>query len=109
MQMSRLTRDRTAEPLLRDQILRRERKRGNIIFPYSVDHVQDYWQPYPVDPHSCYMCDYTLTTCRIIGNLTRLIHTLATCVTIHRLSLELCRCSSDLFLSSRPRTGVATT
>ena len=25
------------------------------------------------------------------------------------LSLELCRCSSDLFLSSRPRTGLATT
>ena len=24
------------------------------------------------------------------------------------LSLELCRCSSDLFLSSRPRTGLAT-
>ena len=25
------------------------------------------------------------------------------------LSLELCRCSSDVFLSSRPRTGLATT
>ena len=25
------------------------------------------------------------------------------------LSLEPCRCSSDLFLSSRPRTGLATT
>ena len=24
-------------------------------------------------------------------------------------SLELCRCSSDIFLSSRPRTGLATT
>ena len=25
------------------------------------------------------------------------------------LSLELCRCSSDIFLSSRPRTGLAAT
>ena len=24
----------------------------------SRDHEQD-WQPYPVDPYSCYMCDYT--------------------------------------------------
>ena len=31
---------------------------GNIIFPCSADHVQD-WQPYPVDPYSCYVCDYT--------------------------------------------------
>ena len=28
---------------------------------------------------------------------------------ISMLSLELCRCSSDLFLSSRPRAGLATT
>ena len=56
--MSRLTRDGTAEPVSRDQILRRERGQGNINFPAQ------------------------LTTCRI-GNLTRLIHTLAMCVTIH--------------------------
>ena len=31
---------------------------GNINFPCSADHDQD-WQPYPVDPHSCYMCDHT--------------------------------------------------
>ena len=30
----------------------------NIHFPCSDDHVQD-WQPYPVDPYSCYMCDHT--------------------------------------------------
>ena len=47
--MSRLTRDGTAEPNSRDQILRRERGRGNINFPCSADHVQD-WQLYPVDP-----------------------------------------------------------
>ena len=58
MEMSRLTRDETAEPVSRDQILRRERGQGNIHFPCSADHVQD-WQPYPVDPYSCYMCDHT--------------------------------------------------
>ena len=48
MEMSRLTRDGTAEPVSRDQILRRERGQGNINFPCSADHVHD-WQPYPVD------------------------------------------------------------
>ena len=42
----------------RDQILRRERGQGNIYFPCSADHDQD-WQPYPVDPYTCYMCDHT--------------------------------------------------
>ena len=58
MEMSRLTRDGTAEPVSRDQILRRERGQGNIHFPCSADHEQD-WQPYPADPYSCYMCDHT--------------------------------------------------
>ena len=49
--MSGPRRDGTAEPVSRDQILRRERGQGNIIFPCSGDHVQD-WQPYPVDPYS---------------------------------------------------------
>ena len=57
--MSRLARDGTAEPVLRDQILRRERGQGNIHFPRSADHEQD-WQPYPVDPYCCYMCDHTI-------------------------------------------------
>ena len=51
--------DGTAEPVSRDQILRRERGQGNINFPCPADHEQD-WQPYPVDPYSCYMCDHTL-------------------------------------------------
>ena len=55
MEMNRLTRDRTAEPVSRDQILRREGK----CFPCcSADHVQG-WQPDPVDPYSCCMCDHT--------------------------------------------------
>ena len=57
MEMSGLTRDETAAPVSLDQILRRERGQGNINFPCSADHEQD-WQPYPVDPYSCYMCDY---------------------------------------------------
>ena len=59
--MSRLTRDGTAEPVSRDQILRRERGQGNINFPCSADYEQ-HWQPYPVDPYSCYMCDHNIYT-----------------------------------------------
>ena len=58
--MSRLTRDGTAETVSRDQILRHERGQGNTHFACSADHEQD-WQPYPVDPYSCYMCDHTYT------------------------------------------------
>ena len=46
-----MTRDGTAEPVSRDQILRRERGKRTIHIPCSADHEQD-WQPYPVDPHS---------------------------------------------------------
>ena len=53
--MSRLTRDGTAGPVSRDQILRREQGQRNIDFPCSADHGQD-WQPYPVDL-SLAICD----------------------------------------------------
>ena len=58
--MIRLTRDGTAEPVSRDQILRRERGQGNINFPRSADHVQD-WEPYLlVHTLTVYMmCDQT--------------------------------------------------
>ena len=57
--MSRLTRDRTAESVSRNQILRHARGRqGNIHFPCSADHEQD-WQPYPVDPYSAICDDHT--------------------------------------------------
>ena len=58
MEMSRLTRDGTAEPVSREKILRHARGQGNIHFPCSADHEQD-WQ------------------------LTRLIHTLLCVMTIH--------------------------
>ena len=59
--MSRLTRDGTTETVSRDQILRHERGQENIIFPCSADHEQD-WQPYPVDPYSCYRLCVTIHT-----------------------------------------------
>ena len=53
-EMSRLTRDGAVEPVSRAQLHRRERGQGNIYFPCSANHEQ-------------------------VGNLTRLIHTLAIC------------------------------
>ena len=53
--MSRLTRDGIVEPIARVQILRREWGQGNIRFPCSAEHEQD-WQPYPVDLCSA-ICD----------------------------------------------------
>ena len=59
MGRSRRTRDWNAETVSRDQILRGERGQGNIHFPCSADHEQN-WQPsYPVDQYSGHMmCDY---------------------------------------------------
>ena len=56
--MSRLTRDGTAEPVSRDQILRREDGQENIHFPCSADHEQD-WQPYSVDLYPAICDDHT--------------------------------------------------
>ena len=61
MEMSRLTRDGTAEPVSRDQILRHARGQGNVHFPCSADHEQD-WQPYPVDPYSAISYVMTIHT-----------------------------------------------
>ena len=52
MEMSRLTRDGTVEPVSRDQILGHERGQGNIHFSCAADHVQD------CQPAIC-MCDHT--------------------------------------------------
>ena len=54
-----MARDRTTEPVSRDQNLRRERGQENIHFPCSADHEQD-WQPYPVDPYSAVSDGHTL-------------------------------------------------
>ena len=31
---------------------------GTVYFSCSADHEKN-WQPYPVDPYSCYLCDHT--------------------------------------------------
>ena len=46
--MNRLTWDGIAEPVSRDQILRRERGQGNTNFPSPADHEQD-GNLHPVD------------------------------------------------------------
>ena len=79
--MGRLTRDGTAEPVSRDQILRRERRHREILyFSCSSDHEQD-WQPYPIDPYSCYMCDYTYILVLTVNRTIWLNR--AMCVTIY--------------------------
>ena len=60
--MSRLTRDGTAEPVSREQIIRHAWGQGNVHFPCSADHEQD-WQPYPVDPYSAIFDDQKTHTC----------------------------------------------
>ena len=82
--MSRLTRDGTAEPVSRDQILRHARGQGNIIFPVQ------------------------LTTSRI-GNLTRLIHTLLYVMTIHTVNSVTAntRFSLSMEMSRLARDGTA--
>ena len=57
--MNRLTRDGTAEPVSRDQILRHAQGQGNVHFPCSTDHEQDCQPSYPVDPYSAIFDDHT--------------------------------------------------
>ena len=66
--MSSLTRDGTAEPVSRDQILRHARGQGNINFPCSTDHEQ-VWQPYLVDPSSAICDDHTTHMHRLGGKI----------------------------------------
>ena len=63
--MGRLTRDGTAEPVSRNQILRHARGQRNINFPCSADHEQD-WQRYPVDPYSATCDDHTRPIRRLL-------------------------------------------
>ena len=70
--MSGLTREGTAEPVSRDQILRREQRQENAHFPCSADHEQD-WQPYLVDPYSaiCHDHIYSTTSSTVVNDLLR--------------------------------------
>ena len=58
--MSELTRDGTAEPVSRDQILRRERGQGEgkkVLF--RVELTKQDWQPYPGGPYTAICDDHT--------------------------------------------------
>ena len=57
--MSRLTRDGTAEPVSRDQILRHARGQGNIIFPVQLTTSRIGSLTYPVGPYSAICDDHT--------------------------------------------------
>ena len=81
VEMSRLTRDGTAEPVSRDQILRRVRGQGKNHFPRSADHEQD-WQPYPVDLYPCCMCDQTYNNNIIISGRSPSLYCTLTFITI---------------------------
>ena len=48
--MSKLTRDGTADPVSRDQIIMHERRQGKKHFPCQADH-EHVWHPFPVDPY----------------------------------------------------------
>ena len=54
MEMSRADARRDCRTRPARPNLRRESGQGNIHFPCSADHEQD-WQPYPVDQNSCYV------------------------------------------------------
>ena len=81
--MSRLTRDGTAEPVSRDQILRHARGQGNIHFPCLADHEQD-WQPYSVDPYSAICDDHTYIHTRV-----ELLVLFAGCLFVFRFAARL--------------------
>ena len=86
--MSRLTRDGTAEPVSRDQILRHAQGQGNVHFPCSADHEQD-WQPYPVDPYSAICDDHTYIHTYSISRATS-------------IDSECCRLPTTSVLSKKP-------
>ena len=57
--MGKLMRDRTAEPVSQDHILRRERGQGENHFPSLANHEQDWQHYYPVDPYSAISYGHT--------------------------------------------------
>ena len=87
--MSRLTQDGTAEPVLRDQILRHARGQGKYYFPCSADHEQD-WQPYPVDPYSAICDDHTYIITSFFVSQCR-IFSAALCVVLYVVAMIIMR------------------
>ena len=58
--MSRQTWDGTANPSRETKFSGANGDKDMVSFPCSADHEQN-WQPHPVDPYSCYICDHSYT------------------------------------------------
>ena len=115
MEMSRLARNGTAETVSRDQNLRRECGQGNVNFSFSADQVQG-WQPYPLDPYSCYMCDH-IYVCnptvqyKDLAYYYCIIHAPAPVLLIDNSSFfskaSFLQCSNDITIHHRAKNKVA--
>ena len=97
--MSRLTRDGTAEPVSRNQILSRERGQGKVHFSCPAHHVQD-CQPYPVDPCSCYIC------VTIRSSTTTAVHYFEKLTTKRNSNTACCCCCCCCCLHIKSRSGL---
>ena len=75
---------RDDQPISRDQILRRERGKGEKYFLFLADHEQD-WQPYPVDPYSAIYGDRPHTHTEVHN-----MHTYSDTFLYHILSSSVC-------------------
>ena len=97
--MTRLTRDGTAKPVSRDQILRREQGRGNINSLCSADHEQ-VWQFDPVDPYSDdYTCILYLYIQQVLVHLYYMYHE---CNNIYVLPVHSCHNTISPAMPSSP-------
>ena len=74
---------------------------GKYPFPCSADHVKD-WQPYPVGPYSCCMCDHT---CHILTNLRAVPFSVGSCLpSLTNVSTNFCGVlTKSLFIMGRFR------
>ena len=85
---------------------RRTHLARSIHFSCSADHIQD-WQPYPVDPYSCFMCDHihilysniascskgTFSSCLVLSCL------VLSCTGLHNIQAQAIKADID-FLTS---------
>ena len=104
--MSRLTRDGTAEPVSRDQILRHARGQGNIHFPCSADHEQD-CQPYPVDPYSAICDDHTYIHTMTKGPVGELFANISFSITLALFTVVPLLFHNNLVCFTKPLTACA--
>ena len=97
MEVNRLTRDGTAEPVSRDQILRRERGQGNVDFPLLIFPVQRTTSRIG-NPNLLLLHVMTIHTCMRPGSHTQLAKN-CLCPLLFCFSLFLGSCRFLLFTS----------